>query len=326
MAIADTRIGPAGDGAAAIELDSLVKRFGSTAAVNGLSFRVERGDLFGFIGANGAGKTTTLRILATFLTPDAGRVQLLGHDVVTEARAVRHLIGYMPEHFGLNREMKVAEYLDFFGAAYSLSREQRTAAVTDALERVRLAEKRDALIGTLSRGQQQRVALARVLVHDPQVLLLDEPASGLDPRARMELLEVLKDLRRAGKTVFLSSHILSELEDVCNRLAIVDKGRLAFCGTLEELRRRIHSGRPVYVEVTDRVEEARTRLAACAEVESVEPSGRGLRVRLKPDVADHGFLAERLVAGGLRLAVLREETAPLEELFIRLTSEEREKP
>ena len=324
MAIADPRTGPAGDGATAIELDGLVKRFGSTAAVNGLSFHIQCGDLFGFIGANGAGKTTALRILATFLTPDDGRARLLGHDVVTEARAVRHLIGYMPEHFGLNREMKVVEYLDFFGAAYSLSREKRTAAVTRVLERVRLIDKRDALIGTLSRGQQQRVALARVLVHDPQVLLLDEPASGLDPRARIELLDVLRDLQRSGKTVFLSSHILSELEDVCNRLAIVDHGRLAFCGTLEELRRRIHSGRPVYVEVTDRTEDARSQLAACAEVECVEPSGRGLRVRMKPDVADHGFLAERLVAAGLRLAVLREESVPLEELFLRLTSKEHE--
>ena len=299
----------------------MVKRYGATVAVNGISFRVERGDLFGFIGANGAGKSSTLRILATFLTPDAGTARVFGHDVVAEAQAVRHLIGYMPDHFGLYREMKTAEYLQFFAEAYSIPEERCLTVVGEVLDRVRLTDRRQAPIGTLSRGMQQRLALARALIHDPPLLLLDEPASGLDPRARAEMMSLLDELRRAGKTIFLSSHILGDLQDHCNRLAILDRGRLVFCGRLEELRRDIQRARQFYIEVAERTGEACMLLSAQKQVESVEPDGPGLQLRLRPGVTDHAFIANCLVQRGFKLVALRERAAALEELFLRLTEE-----
>lgn len=307
----------------AIELSGLVKRYGATVAVNHVSFRVERGDLFGFIGANGAGKSSTLRVLATFLAPEAGAVRVFGRDVVAEAQAVRRLIGYMPDHFGLHQEMQVAEYLDFFAGAYSIPENRRLTIVGEVLDRVRLTDRRQAPIGSLSRGMQQRLALARALVHDPPLLLLDEPASGLDPRARAEMMSLLDELRRAGKTIFLSSHILGELQDHCNRLAILDRGRLVFCGTLEELRRDIQRARQFYIEVAGRAEEASLLLGAQKEVASVEPDGAGLQVRLRPGVTDHAFIANCLVQRGFKLVALRERAAALEELFLRLTEERR---
>lgn len=322
MAATDPNTGrPVIHGDTAIELRGVVKRYGSTVAVNDLSFRVERGDFFGFIGANGAGKSSTLRILATFLTPDAGHARVFGHDVAAEAQTVRHLIGYMPDHLGLHREMKAAEYLQFFASAYSIPEDRRPILVSEALDRVRLADRRQAVIGTLSRGMQQRLALARALIHDPPLLLLDEPASGLDPRARAEMMSLLDELRRAGKTIFLSSHILGDLQDHCNRLAILDRGRLMFCGTLEELRRDIQRARQFYIEVADRAEEARAVLGDRKEIVSIEPAGRGLQVRLQAGVTDPAFIANCLVQRGFKLVALRERTAALEEMFLRLTGE-----
>ena len=183
----------------AVQTIGLTRTYGAMTALNALDLSIHRGDLFGFIGSNGAGKTTTLRILATFLTPSAGQAIVLGHDVVKEADAVRHLIGYMPDFFGVYKDMEVTEYLDFFGACYRIPTAQREKTVSDVLELVGLTEKKGALIGALSRGMQQRLGLARVLIHDPQVLLLDEPASGLDPRARIEMMAILQELQRLGK-------------------------------------------------------------------------------------------------------------------------------
>src|SRR5881392_401599 len=199
----------------AVQTYGLTRMYGNIAALYGLNLTVNRGDLFGFIGSNGAGKTTTLRILATFLTPSGGQARVLGHDVVREADAVRHIIGYMPDFFGVYKDMEVTEYLDFFGACYKIAAVQREKTVNDVLELVGLSEKKGALIGALSRGMQQRLGLARVLIHDPRVLLLDEPASGLDPGARIEIRALLKELRNMGKTILISSHILPELADIC---------------------------------------------------------------------------------------------------------------
>src|SRR5947208_5760959 len=196
----------------AIQTLGLTRIYGAMTALNALDLTVNQGDLFGFIGSNGAGKTTTLRILATFLAPSAGTAKVLGHDVVSDADAVRHVIGYMPDFFGVYKDMEVTEYLDFFGACYKIPTAQREKTVNDVLELVGLSEKKGALIGALSRGMQQRLGLARVLIHDPQLLLLDEPASGLDPRARIEMMAILQELQRMGKTIIIASHILTELE------------------------------------------------------------------------------------------------------------------
>src|SRR5438309_5076181 len=233
----------------AVQTFALTRIYGSMIALNALNLTVNRGDLFGFIGSNGAGKTTTLRILATFLAPSSGAAQVLGHDVARDADAVRHVIGYMPDFFGVYKDMEVTEYLDFFGACYKIPSSQREKTVNDVLELVGLSEKKGALIGALSRGMQQRLGLARVLIHDPQVLLLDEPASGLDPRARIEMMAILQELQRLGKTIVISSHILSELQTLCNRVAIIERGKLIYSGPVQGVRDQMASGQIYWVTV-----------------------------------------------------------------------------
>jgi ABC-2 type transport system ATP-binding protein len=201
----------------------------------GVSFTVQRQSIHGFVGPNGAGKTTTLKILATLLKPQAGGVAVFGHDIVKDCKAVRRRIGFMPDHFSMYRQMTVFEYLDFFGAAYGLGLAERDKIIGDVLALTDMAGRKDDLINGLSRGMQQRVSLARVLVHDPDLLLLDEPASGLDPRARIELMEILEELRRLGKTIFISSHILSELATLCDHVKILDRGEVKYTGTMRGL-------------------------------------------------------------------------------------------
>src|SRR6195256_1559 len=233
----------------AVQTKGLTRMYGNIAALYGLNLTVNKGDLFGFIGSNGAGKTTTLRILATFLAPSAGRASVLGHDVVRDADAVRHVIGYMPDFFGVYKDMEVTEYLDFFGACYKIPTAQREKTVNDVLELVGLTEKKGALIGALSRGMQQRLGLARVLIHDPQLLLLDEPASGLDPRARIEMMAILQELQRLGKTIIISSHNLGRMQALCNRVGINGKGKLIYRRPVAGVRGQMASGRVVWVKV-----------------------------------------------------------------------------
>src|ERR1043165_7243878 len=253
----------------AVQTNGLTRNYGATLALNALDLTIHRGDLFGFIGSNGAGKTTTLRILATFLAPSAGQAIVLGHDVVRDADAVRHVIGYMPDFFGVYKDMEVTEYLDFFGACYKIPTLQREKTVNDVLELVGLSEKKGALIGAFSRGMQQRLGLARVLIHDPQLLLLDEPASGLDPRARIEMMEILRELQRLGKTIIISSHILSELESICNRVAIIEKGKLIYAGPVSGVRDQMSSGRVVFVRVSSDQGQALDLLKARPEITEV---------------------------------------------------------
>src|SRR6476619_2274572 len=253
----------------AIQTIGLTRYYGPMIALSKLDLAVNRGDLFGFIGSNGAGKTTTLRILATFLTPSAGTAKVLGHDVVQDADAVRHVIGYMPDFFGVYKDMEVTEYLDFFGACYKIPSVQREKTVNDVLELVGLTEKRGALIGALSRGMQQRLGLARVLIHDPQVLLLDEPASGLDPRARIEMMAILQELQKMGKTIIISSHILSELHTLCNRVAITEKGKLIYSGPVGGVRTQVGAGHVYWVRVTTDQGQAIELLKARPEISEV---------------------------------------------------------
>jgi ABC-2 type transport system ATP-binding protein len=288
-------------------------------ALNSLDLTVNRGDLFGFIGSNGAGKTTTLRILATFLAPSSGQAKVLGHDVVRNADAVRHVIGYMPDFFGVYKDMEVTEYLDFFGACYKIPTAQREKTVGDVLELVGLSEKKGALIGALSRGMQQRLGLARVLIHDPQVLLLDEPASGLDPRARIEMMAILQELQRLGKTIIISSHILSELQTLCNRVAIIEKGRLIYSGPVQGVREQMSSGLVLWVRVAENSERAIELLKTRTEVAEVVPVDGRIKVQLVNHDIDHSFVADTLVRGGLKLVGLQEDELGLEEVFLRVT-------
>src|SRR5438034_2183539 len=303
----------------AVQTLGLTRTYGAMVALNALDLTVNQGDLFGFIGSNGAGKTTTLRILATFLAPSAGSAQILGHDVVRDADAVRHVIGYMPDFFGVYKDMEVTEYLDFFGACYKIPTAQREKTVNDVLELVGLSEKKGALIGALSRGMQQRLGLARVLIHDPQLLLLDEPASGLDPRARIEMMAILQELQKMGKTIIISSHILSELETLCNRVAIIEKGKLIYTGPAQGVRDQMATGRVFWVRVIGDEARAVELLTARPEINQVEHREGRLRVTLANHDIDHSVVADILVHGGARLIELREDEIGLEEVFMRVT-------
>jgi ABC-2 type transport system ATP-binding protein len=310
---------PLSNGIPAVQTFALTRLYGSMIALNALNLTVNRGDLFGFIGSNGAGKTTTLRILATFLAPSGGTAQVLGHDVVRDADAVRHVIGYMPDFFGVYKDMEVTEYLDFFGACYKIPSSQREKTVNDVLELVGLSEKKGALIGALSRGMQQRLGLARVLIHDPALLLLDEPASGLDPRARIEMMAILQELQKMGKTIIISSHILSELETLCNRVAIIEKGKLIYSGPVQGVRDQMAVGRIFLLKVLGDEARAVQLLKARPEVNQVEQVEGRIKVTLNDHETDPGCVAETIVHGGLKLVGLEEYELGLEEVFMRVT-------
>jgi ABC-2 type transport system ATP-binding protein len=303
----------------AVQTFGLTRMYGSIAAVYNLDLTVNKGDLFGFIGSNGAGKTTTLRILATFLAPSAGTARILGHDVVREADAVRHVIGYMPDFFGVYKDMEVTEYLDFFGACYKIPTAQREKTVNDVLELVGLSEKKGSLIGALSRGMQQRLGLARVLIHDPQLLLLDEPASGLDPRARIEMMAILQELQRLGKTIIISSHILSELQTLCNRVGIIEKGRLIYSGPVQGVRDQVSQGQVMWARVASDQAQAIDLLKARKEIAEVSGVDSEIKVTLAGPEIEHSVVADILVRGGAKLIELREDEVGLEEVFMRVT-------
>jgi ABC-2 type transport system ATP-binding protein len=303
----------------AVQTFGLTRLYGNITALDRLDLTVNKGDLFGFIGSNGAGKTTTLRILATFLAPSAGTAQILGRDLLREADAVRHVIGYMPDFFGVYKDMEVTEYLDFFGACYKIPTAQREKTVNDVLELVGLTDKKGALIGALSRGMQQRLGLARVLIHDPQLLLLDEPASGLDPRARIEMMAILQELQRLGKTIIISSHILSELQTLCNRVAIIEKGRLIYSGAVQGVRDQVSQGRVVWVRVSTDQSQAIDLLKARKEIAEVAAADGEIKVTLAGPDIEHSVVADILVHGGAKLIELREDEVGLEEVFMRVT-------
>jgi ABC-2 type transport system ATP-binding protein len=306
----------------AVETIGLTRLYGSNTALDSLNLTINRGDLFGFIGSNGAGKTTTLRILATFLAPSSGTARVLGHDVIREADAVRHVIGYMPDFFGVYKDMEVTEYLDFFGACYKIPTAQREKTVNDVLELVGLSEKKGALIGALSRGMQQRLGLARVLIHDPQLLLLDEPASGLDPRARIEMMAILLELQKLGKTIIISSHILSELQTLCNRVAIIEKGRLIYSGPVQGVRDQMSQGRVIWVRVSSDAQQAMELLRTRPEISEVAAADGEIKVTLASMEIEHSIVADILVHGGAKLIELREDEIGLEEVFMRVTKGE----
>src|SRR5512143_3560960 len=252
-----------------IEIKDLSKKYGKRTAVNHLNLSVEAGEIFGFVGPNGAGKTTTLRILATLLRANSGEAFVAGHSVQKAPRGVRGAIGYMPDSFGIYHDMRVWEYLDFFGACYQLREAERKRLVNDLLELVDMTPRRDEMVDKLSRGMQQRLGLARTLIHDPQVLILDEPASGLDPRARVEIRELLVELTRMGKTVFFSTHILADVAEICTRVGIIEAGQLVAEGSLDELRLLVLPRHRVEITLLQGAENAQELLKSIDGVESI---------------------------------------------------------
>lgn len=304
-----------------IECRDLTKKYGDLYALDRLTLKLEQGDVFGFIGPNGAGKTTTMRILATLLNPSWGEASVCGHSIYTGSKEIRRSIGYMPDFFGVYDDMKVIEYLEFFAAAYRIKGPERRKKCDQVLELVDLGYKRDALVTSLSRGMTQRLGLARVLLHEPQVLLLDEPASGLDPRARIEMRELIKELRGMNKTIMVSSHILPELADICNKIGIIERGKLIFNGTVDEAIRKVRGNAVFTVSAGERNDDAARAMRAYAEVESVQPDPKTgmLDVRLRDGHEDGSFLPERLIRDGYKLRAFKEKEVNLENVFMEIT-------
>ncbi|MEM6655619.1 MAG: ABC transporter ATP-binding protein [Planctomycetota bacterium] len=311
-----------------IETNGLTKKYGELFAIRDINLSLDEGDVFGFIGPNGAGKTTTMRILATLLTPTWGEAYVGGASIYTKPKDIRRMIGYMPDFFGVYDDMKVIEYLEFFAAAYRIRGARRKTICDEVLQLVDLEFKRHALASTLSRGQTQRLGLARVLLHDPKVLLLDEPASGLDPRARIDMRQLVKRLGATGKTIMVSSHILPELADICNKVGIIEKGELEYNDTVANLLQMLRRKKVMLVGVADDSAAAADVLRGEPNVESVETlaaadaNGAQLRLTLAEGVDDTSGLAERLIRAGRRLTYFAEEEIDLETAFMQLTKGE----
>ena len=302
-----------------IELRDLTKKYGELFAINSIDLVLDRGDVFGFIGPNGAGKTTTMRILATLLNPTWGEAYVGGYSIYTKPKEIRHLVGYMPDFFGVYDDMKVIEYLEFFAAAYRIRGPQRRKVCDDVLELVELGYKREALVTSLSRGMTQRLGLARVLLHDPQVLLLDEPASGLDPRARIEIRTLLKRLGATGKTIMVSSHILPELADVCNKIGIIERGELIVNMAVADVMKRVRPQTVLNVGIAGDRTAAAKLLEQHPLVDRVEENAKHLVVTLTDGQQDYSDLATALVTAGHKLTMLKEDEINLETAFMALT-------
>jgi ABC-2 type transport system ATP-binding protein len=308
-----------------IEVKNLTKRYGKRMAVNNISFEIEQGAVFGFIGPNGAGKTTTIRILTTLLKPTSGQVLVDGHSVTADPFAIRGIMGYMPDFFGVYTDMTVWEYLDFFSACYNIPAPQRPGLVDDLLALVDLDHRRDDFVNDLSRGMKQRLCLARALVHDPKLLVLDEPASGLDPRARVEFRELLGELRNMGKTIFFSSHILADISEICTEVGIIEAGQMVAHGDIKAMKLRLQHHRHLRVRILgDSVELAKSALSQIqgvihVEVEAAEEGDSEIHIEFSGDKAAISGLLQQMVRANVPVLTFTEETDSLEDVFMKLT-------
>ena len=302
-----------------IETRKLTKSYGRLIAANEITLKLDDGDVFGFIGPNGSGKTTTMRMIATLLDPDYGECYVCGKSIYTHPQEIRRLVGFMPDFFGVYDDMTVLEYLEFFAATYRINGPGRRKVCEEKLELVDMSFKRDAMVSQLSRGQTQRIGLARTLLHEPQVLLLDEPASGLDPRARIEIRRLLKRLGELDKTVIVSSHILPELADVCTRVGMIEKGNMIVDGYVDEVMREARKAILLYIRVTERPDEAARLIEQHDQVESVSMEKETIVTRLVPGVEDYSSLPSALIEAGFKLKEFREEDVNLETAFMELT-------
>ncbi|MGE7667754.1 ABC transporter ATP-binding protein [Ureibacillus composti] len=304
-----------------IEIQGLTKKYGSFTALDNLNLTVEEGVVFGFVGANGAGKSTTFSILATLLSPTSGDALINGKSVVQEPREVRKQIGYMPDFFGVYDQLKADEYLDFYGASYGLSSSEREVLIPQLLELVNLTSKRYEYVDLLSRGMKQRLCLARSLIHDPKVLILDEPASGLDPRARVEMRDILKHLKSMGKTILISSHILPELAEMCDEIGVIDNGRLIAHGNVATIQAQLQGDKRIIVKVINQLERARSFFEEDPHISSIElieeRNEIAFSYRGKPE--DQVKLLQKALLAEIPIYTLTEEEKDLEDVFMAIT-------
>ncbi len=318
----------------AIEINQLTKRYGEFVALDSLTLQVERGQILGFIGPNGAGKTTTIRILVGLLKATSGTATIAGADCLTETKKIKRLVGYMPDEFGKYDNMRVSEYLDFFGAAYGIARRSRAKRIDEVLDIAGATHMKDLFVDALSRGMQQRVALARTMMHDPEVLILDEPANGLDPQARIDMRTMLLRLSELGKTLIVTSHILPELARICDVVAMITRGKLRAAGTVDTIMRQIQQRRTFEVmllEETALTPVAETLQAWLGEKEGdLAPKGNEITqseteriVRFSTALTDEQLspLLGQLIAGGETILQFREVTTDLEDAFLHVAGE-----
>jgi len=303
-----------------IKVEGLQKTYGKMEALKGVSFEIKQGSIFGFVGPNGAGKTTTLKILATLMVPTKGKAYIDGVDVTKHPKKVRRLMGYMPDFFGVYERIKVTEYLDFYASCYGISGGKRKSIIADLLELTDLTYKADAYVDSLSRGMKQRLCLARSLVHDPKVLLLDEPASGLDPRARVEMRELLRELKNMGKSIIISSHILPELAELCTEVGIIEGGELIAVGSMEEITVQLNQEKLLQVKVKEKVTEAKAMIEESPWVAAVNETADGvLQVRFSGNGEEQQKLLRTLVLAELPVLSFAETSNSLEDLFMQIT-------
>ncbi len=302
-----------------IEAVKLTKHYGKFVALKDLDLEIEQGDIYGFIGPNGAGKTTTIRILATLLEATSGHATIDGHNVAKEPYEVKKILGFMPDEFGVYDGMRLREYLDFFGAAYKIPQRKRASIIDDVLQLTDLTSKADDFVSAFSRGMKQRCCLAKTLIHDPKVLLLDEPASGLDPRARIEMKELLKTLCTMGKTILISSHILSELGEMCNKIGILEHGELLASGEVSEIMARVREVQELRIEVFDGADRAEVILGDAPGISGLERSGDEFQMQTRLGRAELAALHGRLVREGVQLLFFEQDKGSLEDVFLSVT-------
>jgi ABC-2 type transport system ATP-binding protein len=302
-----------------IELHGFGKDYGDFTAVESIDLKIDEGEMFGFIGPNGAGKSTSIRYLATLLKPTRGYGTVAGHNVTSDPMAVRQAVGYMPDNFGVYDGMRVWEFLDFFAVAYRISRDRRKQIIGEVLELLDLTHKRNDFVNGLSRGRKQRLCLAKTLVHDPPVLILDEPASGLDPRARVEVKALLKELRRMGKTILISSHILTELADCCTSIGIIERGKLLMHGPIDHVYRQIRRNRIVEISFLSGEDAALSILRSRDDLRGLDMDRGRVVAELETDDEGLAQLVETLVAEGVRFRSFNDKDPTLEDVFMTVT-------
>ncbi len=300
-------------------IENLCKQYGKLTAVDKLSLQVDTGAIFGLVGPNGAGKTTTMKILAALLTPTSGKARIAGEDVSANPARIRQLVGYMPDFFGVYDDLKVDEYLDFYAASYGIPVRERRMIIGDLLELVDLSHKHQAYVDSLSRGMKQRLCLARSLVHDPALLILDEPASGLDPRARVEMRELLKELKSMGKTIIISSHILPELAELCTHIAIMEAGQLVISGTNQEIVEHTQTGRTLQIRGIDQADAAALILQEELELTEISFINNSLELPFSGSDEDLNRILNRMVEGGIPVVSFSEGKNNLEDIFMQVT-------
>jgi len=307
---------------AIVEIRNFSKRYGEFEAVKDFNLDIDEGDIFGFIGPNGAGKTTTIRFLSTLLEPTTGEARICGLDVLKQPLEVRKVIGYMPDMFGVYEGMRVWEYIDFFAAVYGIPKADRKKIIDDVIQLLDLDKKRDTFVEGLSRGMQQRLCLAKTLVHDPKVLILDEPASGLDPRARVFIKELLKALRDMGKTIFISSHILSELADCCNKVGIIERGELLAAGGVRDILSQFSESVRIEIEILSDPGVCENILHTVPEITSVEVFGKMFKVEFTGELTSIPDIHKKLTEGGVEVLWFKDTPPDLEDVFMRVTKGE----